>query len=1129
MKLALPSHSRNQTMTQSKKEIIQLANFGASNINSNSFALSQGQFFKTNTNGFQNQSANNFNTQRQSKKFGMLDTNEQSMSVAYRDSSKYSSRFVEQWLNDTLEECYHLGIPGVISRPEHKLPLSRHGLDRITLTNIGIPNDMVSRVYRSLFVFTLGFFELLNDSTKNLNENRVTIQSQIWKVFQILLEYCCKTDYSLITQQMEKQHKEEVEEMDSKYRDTILKLELSEQSLKQELRTLQTRVDELEFERNNQDQERQRMLLESQKNQQKHEEEVQLRLFFESKLNTMHHVNREITNKFKQMKMKYAEESIRNKDLDKRIQNLLDENSKHKTQTETSQQEILNLQTIKEQIQNNYDDQQLKLTSADVELVETKRKLAFFKEQYDELIKQKNTVDMTLITLQDYQDTKNNEHSNVQNYLDEMTLRKSEMESTVDQMRLREERTRSKLKFYKSQYTGFEVTKKAFLEEQKLLRQEIRDLQQKLKQAQEDEFANQVRKAAVDDRLFQVKLENEEIQEKFGIVTQVRHDLEQQLKQQIDQTKKMYYEREAETKQLLQLKRDLMAREFKFKEVQDERNDLELQVATLENDYDQLKMKYENNNMNLRSLVENEKDSRDTMKERYEKEFLNTTFLNKQITQFKSENLEFRNKISKYELLISQMKEEKEAMKQAKTENAQKLIEANQQIERAERELFIKRNILDEYDVKKKSEISSIKQQTQQQLKQIRYLEMLVEDLSSDLMRSYHFKQQLHEQEDIFKDKVKEFEQKILQQKSNYNDLFKEKLLVQRELDEKLSHIDDLNVKSTEQYQKIQYQQLNIESLQLQLSQLHDLQTSLEAQLEEKLQQLSDISIEKDTFLRQTENLEKSDKQVQACVDISEFCQQCDLGSQRQSIFQNNKKNSQNLNELQNSQNHVKGTLLGSTSTKIQDYENSYSGNPNQSKKLKPMFQQKNSINRPQTTSQNEVQTQEEVEAYTNHDQRKTSQNKDKINSTSHHNRNNSSNSGSEVRIKQKTNIDIRITNPVNEKQGKNRNHTSYGQSRNQGKNNFGKEGAKTLRQNLNEKDTDPYNDASTNTVLRNDNAGSTTVGFDQSARIGTTQSKPSSQTFSDSFSMHKKKLSGGDSSQPRIKRLLKNAYSQRD
>ena len=42
-------------------------------------------------------------------------------------------------------------------------------------------------------------------------------------------------------------------------------------------------------------------------------------------------------------------------------------------------------------------------------------------------------------------------------------------------MKLREERVRSKLQFYKSQYTGFEITKKAFIENEKSLRALVRE------------------------------------------------------------------------------------------------------------------------------------------------------------------------------------------------------------------------------------------------------------------------------------------------------------------------------------------------------------------------------------------------------------------------------------------------------------------------------------------------------------------------------------------------------------------------------------------------------------------------------------------------------------------------------
>lgn len=48
--------------------------------------------------------------------------------------TKLTSKFIESWLNDTLKECENLDIPGALTKPEHKLPLSRFDLDKISLT-----------------------------------------------------------------------------------------------------------------------------------------------------------------------------------------------------------------------------------------------------------------------------------------------------------------------------------------------------------------------------------------------------------------------------------------------------------------------------------------------------------------------------------------------------------------------------------------------------------------------------------------------------------------------------------------------------------------------------------------------------------------------------------------------------------------------------------------------------------------------------------------------------------------------------------------------------------------------------------------------------------------------------------
>ena len=67
-------------------------------------------------------------------------------------------------------------------------PISRYGIDRLSLTNSGIPNDLVDRVFRALFVYSVGFYELIKKCLQHCDK-RYSIITNIWKVFSILLEY----------------------------------------------------------------------------------------------------------------------------------------------------------------------------------------------------------------------------------------------------------------------------------------------------------------------------------------------------------------------------------------------------------------------------------------------------------------------------------------------------------------------------------------------------------------------------------------------------------------------------------------------------------------------------------------------------------------------------------------------------------------------------------------------------------------------------------------------------------------------------------------------------------------------------------------------------------------------------
>ena len=61
----------------------------------------------------------------------------------------------------------------------------------------GIPHEDVDRIYRSLFVYSVGFYDLVKGIMEHSKGKQIVVMN-IWKVFGILLEYCCRTDYRML-------------------------------------------------------------------------------------------------------------------------------------------------------------------------------------------------------------------------------------------------------------------------------------------------------------------------------------------------------------------------------------------------------------------------------------------------------------------------------------------------------------------------------------------------------------------------------------------------------------------------------------------------------------------------------------------------------------------------------------------------------------------------------------------------------------------------------------------------------------------------------------------------------------------------------------------------------------------
>ena len=78
--------------------------------------------------------------------------------------------------------------------------------------------------------------------------------TNVWKVFAILLEYCCRTDYQMLITQISKEHKSELEKLEKQYQQKFQDQADNEKILRETNDTLTKYAEELERERANEKQ-----------------------------------------------------------------------------------------------------------------------------------------------------------------------------------------------------------------------------------------------------------------------------------------------------------------------------------------------------------------------------------------------------------------------------------------------------------------------------------------------------------------------------------------------------------------------------------------------------------------------------------------------------------------------------------------------------------------------------------------------------------------------------------------------------------------------------------------------------------------------------------------------------------
>jgi len=56
-----------------------------------------------------------------------------------------------------------------------------------------MPDSDIDRVYKNIWLSSMGLYDVLNDVTRKCT-NKNIVRGNIWNVFNILIETCCKSE-----------------------------------------------------------------------------------------------------------------------------------------------------------------------------------------------------------------------------------------------------------------------------------------------------------------------------------------------------------------------------------------------------------------------------------------------------------------------------------------------------------------------------------------------------------------------------------------------------------------------------------------------------------------------------------------------------------------------------------------------------------------------------------------------------------------------------------------------------------------------------------------------------------------------------------------------------------------------
>eukprot|EP00198_Chlamydomonas_reinhardtii_P012520 XP_001701857.1 flagellar associated protein [Chlamydomonas reinhardtii] len=132
-----------------------------------------------------------------------LDQKEREMALIRDNKREYGRILLELWVNQVLDSqstannplgaSQSMGDPLKMDASALK-GLASYGLTRVELLGAGLSNEGIDRLYRCMYVYTVGFFDVMQDILSH-NDFKTEILSNVWKGFLTIAESALQVSF----------------------------------------------------------------------------------------------------------------------------------------------------------------------------------------------------------------------------------------------------------------------------------------------------------------------------------------------------------------------------------------------------------------------------------------------------------------------------------------------------------------------------------------------------------------------------------------------------------------------------------------------------------------------------------------------------------------------------------------------------------------------------------------------------------------------------------------------------------------------------------------------------------------------------------------------------------------------